>query len=724
MPLTPPATPAFGRPIDDAGTKVASPARAIGGGTLTVLDGTLGGKLLSDPLPLDYVRLTCRRASDGAILNLKATARSGNVFTVTLDNTTDILLAVGDDVAIAVDARDVLELQTAIGTAYGSLGDVVAAVNTNTSGLAAKAPLASPAFTGTPTAPTAAQGTNTTQVATTAGVRAEVAALVASAPSTLDTLNELATALGDDPNFATTVTNLIALKAPIASPALTGTPTVPTATVGTNTTQAASCAFVLANGTTDSASGSDDTALGLALWFDLAHAGSAFTNTGATTPAASMGDPVLKLLGRTGGINATGNSGDRPTYNPTAFGPGRPGLHFADGSLMTDALMGSSASSLYMVVKQASWSSLKVLVSSPDGTRIIGTNENGTDASLRRLTLLGGPDGNSGGGGQIGWDGPDAIISIVNDGSGGGVTRIGINGAYVGYPATTPFLDLTTGLRLGRYGSGGYLFDGWLGEIQLYRAAHTPDQARRIEARLRAKWPVAGDVHDPQFTCVGNSITEGYGVTASYPVRLAQSLPGWRWCNSGIGGTTTPQLQARGPSGIAAYEAAHSHSVVVLSEIGNHLDYNYGSVSARQAVDAFWAWADAWRLGGWKVVACTVTPRNVPGDTNAAAVTTEINAANVLLRAEWPAHADALADVAADARLQDPTDATYYMTGNLHPNDAGYAVMASIVKSALLASIREATPYALTYSRSGEPAWATQFRAALVAAGLVADETT
>jgi hypothetical protein len=76
--------------------------------------------------------------------------------------------------------------------------------------VALRALIASPALTGTPTAPTAAQGTNTTQLATTAFVRTEVAALADSAPGTLDTLNELAAALGDDPNFATTVTNLIA----------------------------------------------------------------------------------------------------------------------------------------------------------------------------------------------------------------------------------------------------------------------------------------------------------------------------------------------------------------------------------------------------------------------------------------------------------------------------------------------------------------------------------
>jgi hypothetical protein len=88
------------------------------------------------------------------------------------------------------------------------------------------APLASPALTGTPTAPTANAGTNTTQVATTAFVTGAVNDLIAAAPGALNTLDELAAALGDDANFATTVTNNLALKAPLASPTFTGTVTV------------------------------------------------------------------------------------------------------------------------------------------------------------------------------------------------------------------------------------------------------------------------------------------------------------------------------------------------------------------------------------------------------------------------------------------------------------------------------------------------------------------
>lgn len=73
---------------------------------------------------------------------------------------------------------------------------------------------------------------------------AAAAALVDAAPSTLNTLNELAAALGDDPNFATTTASALGTKAPLDSPAFTGTPTAPTAGSGTNTTQIATTQFV------------------------------------------------------------------------------------------------------------------------------------------------------------------------------------------------------------------------------------------------------------------------------------------------------------------------------------------------------------------------------------------------------------------------------------------------------------------------------------------------
>jgi len=92
--------------------------------------------------------------------------------------------------------------------------------------------------------PTTVAGYGITDGATQSYVTTQINNVIDSAPGALDTLNELAAALGDDANFSTTVTNNLALKAPLASPSLTGTPTAPTATTGNNTTQIATTAFV------------------------------------------------------------------------------------------------------------------------------------------------------------------------------------------------------------------------------------------------------------------------------------------------------------------------------------------------------------------------------------------------------------------------------------------------------------------------------------------------
>ena len=106
------------------------------------------------------------------------------------------------------------------------------------------APKDSPTLTGTPKAPTAAAGNNSVQIANTAFVQAAILALIGGAPAKLDTLKEIAAAINNDPNFSTTINNALALKAPLASPALTGTPTAPTAAQTVNNTQIATTAFV------------------------------------------------------------------------------------------------------------------------------------------------------------------------------------------------------------------------------------------------------------------------------------------------------------------------------------------------------------------------------------------------------------------------------------------------------------------------------------------------
>jgi microcystin-dependent protein len=134
-------------------------------------------------------------------------------------------------------------------------------------------------------------------------VRTEVANLVASAPAALDTLDELAAALGDDVNFATTTATAIGLKAPIASPALTGTPTAPTAAVGTNTTQIATTEFVqVANPT------------GAVIAFAGSSAPTGWLLCGGQEVAISSNGALYAVIGTTYGSLTNGSGGAGTTH--------------------------------------------------------------------------------------------------------------------------------------------------------------------------------------------------------------------------------------------------------------------------------------------------------------------------------------------------------------------------------------------------------------------------
>jgi hypothetical protein len=149
--------------------------------------------------------------------------------------------------------------------------------------------------------------------------------VVNSAPATLDTLNELATALGNDPNFATTTATQIGLKAPSASPALTGTPTAPTASAGTNTTQLATTAFVLANAATSIAGNTGPFTLSTGL-----------ANTGNALRAALSS--VTNALGADVNLTSSGVYADGPSC-----AQGTTGVWLAIGTVNVWDTLGSAS---------------------------------------------------------------------------------------------------------------------------------------------------------------------------------------------------------------------------------------------------------------------------------------------------------------------------------------------------------------------------------------------
>ncbi len=198
----------------------------------------------SDPVTLAQSQVTGLTAALALLAPLASPALTGAPTAPTVSTATD------NTTKLATTAF----VQAAIGAASISESQVTGLI----ADLALKAPLASPTLTGTPAAPTPSGNDNSTKIATTAYVDRAIGNLVNGAPGLLDTLEEIADALGDDPNFAATMTAQVALKAPLASPSLTGTPTAPTAAVDTNTMQLATTAFVLAQA---SASGDGNPAM-------------------------------------------------------------------------------------------------------------------------------------------------------------------------------------------------------------------------------------------------------------------------------------------------------------------------------------------------------------------------------------------------------------------------------------------------------------------------------
>lgn len=134
-----------------------------------------------------------------------------------------------------------LDHSTKVATTAYADNAVAAEATARTTADALKAPLASPALTGNPTAPTATPGDNDTSIATTAFVTqaVSVGGGGGGAVSSVFTRTGAVTATSGDYSVGQ-----ITGAAPLASPTLTGTPIVPTATAGTNTTQVASTAFV------------------------------------------------------------------------------------------------------------------------------------------------------------------------------------------------------------------------------------------------------------------------------------------------------------------------------------------------------------------------------------------------------------------------------------------------------------------------------------------------
>lgn len=217
----------------------------------------------------------------------------------------------------------------------------------------------------------------------------------------------------------------------------------------------------------------------------------------------------------------------------------------------------------------------------------------------------------------------------------------------------------------------------------VYSKAIAPADIKRLD-----QWLSNGCQSSPGWTkqvvCAGNSLTFGYplnGDSQSYPGVMRANLTPTAWAvtNLGINGQTTPQMITAFPSTTGPlYNAARAKNVIVVWEGGNDI---LGGATARQAADHLWTYCDAAKAAGFYVIVLTIPKR---ADLTGASDTARA-AANAFIVAEYATHANALADVAADAAFSNTGNPDYQADG-VHYTAAGYAVVEGYVRPLVLAA--------------------------------------
>ena len=199
----------------------------LGVATATSINGTTIPSSATLIKASDTGSVTSTMILDGTIVNADINASAAVAYSklaltgaiVSTDIANDTILNADINTAAAIDWTKLAISSTVSSTELGYVDGVTSAIQTQLDSKLATAtasstyaPLASPTLTGVPLAPTAAANTNTTQIATTAYVQTELTDLLNGAPGALDTLNELASALGNDANYSTTITTALSGK--------------------------------------------------------------------------------------------------------------------------------------------------------------------------------------------------------------------------------------------------------------------------------------------------------------------------------------------------------------------------------------------------------------------------------------------------------------------------------------------------------------------------------
>lgn len=397
-----------------------------------------------------------------------------------------------------------------------------------------------------------------------------------------------------------------------------------------------------------------------------------YQNSNGTTPATTAGDPVGYVTDLSGnGLHGTQSvSGSRLQYEPSVFGL-LPSLWFKtlEATNLTlpaglsvardDCAVFASSVPLTRQTTTVAWNlgtSNQLALLTVGGGSAYALNSAGAGVTLSGTLVpsIAGPE----------------VMCLAVDASG---TNLTVNGNTV--TATRLTSATITGGAIGGFVTGGsFNCPQQLLDFIVYSPCPSADDRARILAWLnaRAASSVVLPTRIPAIVCHGNSIT------VPTATNWTQVLSGAIGAAHGSyvfaqGGKTTTTMLTETAALQRAYSAARSLTIFIPMEIIN--DINAGQTGA-QAYTNYAALCQSWYNLGAQVIACTGTPTT----RGAPAQQTEIDAANVLLRAGYTAFAHRLADLAVDPSLDDPADLTYYGDG-IHPTTAGQAAIAACVKT-------------------------------------------
>jgi lysophospholipase L1-like esterase len=234
-------------------------------------------------------------------------------------------------------------------------------------------------------------------------------------------------------------------------------------------------------------------------------------------------------------------------------------------------------------------------------------------------------------------------------------------------------------------GFNNYSFGGEISEIAIFSSPLTDTMMQTLLADMQTANRIRADANTNQVVFIGDSLTAGGPGT----VQMSHCYP-WVLCQQ-YGGAFKPLLIAA-PGCTIAQQQTLATNVVQTTDLtpfgvnvaiiccgSNDL---VGGRTTAQVQNDLATLCSGLRAAGFKVILTTITLRtNGIGSTNAG-INANFNTVNAALRASYTNYADALVDWAADSRLADPTNTTYF-ADDIHTTPAGDAVKAALVKAAL-----------------------------------------